>query len=298
MLSGFEGLCGKYGIVSVEPLLKGWSGDKKYVLQGKAGEKYVLRLSDHSLYEKKKNQFDLLQRIGKLGLHCSRPVDFGVAADGAVYMLLSYLEGADGETAVAGMTDREAYLLGAEAGGVLRHLHAVDIPPQELTWWDRYQEKMPRKIAALKACAYTLPMQDQILDYYETHCEIMKERPLVLCHGDYHLGNMIVDHGKVGIIDFDKNGVADPYDDLKPFCWNVMVSAYFETGLIDGYFDGRIPDGFWETLKFYTAESLISHLPWSVKFGRQELATAQKVAGYQMQWYDDFRRVIPAWYKK
>ncbi len=297
MLVGFEKLCEKYGIVKVAPLLKGWSGDKKYVLDN-GREKYILRLSDSGKYEKKKEQFALLQRIGALGLYCSRPVEFGTAPDGTVYMLLSYLEGEDGEEAVAEMTDGEAYRIGLKAGKVLKKLHSVDIPPQKLTWWERYLKKMPRKIEALKACEYKLPMQDTVLRYYEENFEIMKDRPLVLCHGDYHLGNMIVNNGKIGIIDFDKNGVADPYDDFKPFCWNVMVNEYFETGLINGYFDGKIPGDFFPILKFYTIESLVSQLPWSVKFGRTEIETAYKVADNQMKWYGNFELDIPTWYKR
>ena len=297
MLTGFEQLRDKYRIVSVAPLLKGWSGDKKYILKSSDRERYVLRLSNHDLYEKKKQQFELLQKIEPLGLHCSRPVEFGTDADGTVYTLLSYLEGEDGETAVAAFTDQAAYRFGVEAGKCLCKLHSVDISPQERTWWDRYLEKMPRKIAALHACEYKLPMQDLLLDYYETHCEIMKDRPLVLCHGDYHLGNMIVNNGKIGIIDFDKNGIADPYDDLKPFCWNVMVSEYFETGLINGYFGNSVPDDFWRVLKFYTVESLISHLPWAVKFGQQEIKTALEVTDHQMKWYGRFELDVPTWYK-
>ena len=297
-LIGFERLCDKYKIISVEPLLKGWSRDQKYILEDSEGEKYVLRLSNNDLYEKKKNQFDLLKKIELLGLNCSRPIEFGADVNGTVYTLLSYLEGEDGKTAVATLTDEEAQRLGVEAGNCLRKLHSIDIPPQGSTWWDRYLEKMPRKIAALNACEYKLPMQSVILDYYEKHYEIMKDRPLVLCHGDYHLGNMIVNKGKIGIIDFDKNGIADPYDDLKPFCWNVMVSEYFETGLINGYFNSHIPDDFWRILKFYTAESLISHLPWSVQFGQQEIKTALDVADNQMKWYDHFELEIPTWYKE
>ncbi len=298
MLIGFEQLCDKYKIIAVEPLLKGWSRDKKYILRNSEGEKYVLRLSNNDLYEKKKNQFDLLKKIELLGLNCSRPIEFGTKTDGTVYTLLSYLEGENGKTAVAALTDEEAYRLGVEAGNCLRKLHSIDIPMQEFTWWDRYLEKMPRKIAALNACEYKLPMQSAILDYYEKHYKIIKDRPLVLCHGDYHLGNMIVNNGKIGIIDFDKNGIADPYDELNPFCCNVMVSEYFETGLINGYFDNSVPNGFWSVLKFYTAESLISHLPWSVKFGQQEIKTAYEVADNQMKWYGNFELEVPTWYKE
>ena len=140
-------------------------------------------------------------------------------------------------------------------------------------------------------------MQEKILEYYTGHYEIMKERPSVLCHGDYHLGNMVVDNGRLGIIDFDKTGPADPYDDLKPAFWSAAVNEYFETGLINGYFEGRIPDDFWPILKFYTAESIISHLPWAKTFGSEEVRTALDEAERQLQWYGDFELEIPTWYR-
>ena len=235
MFYGFERLCEKYGAVSVKPLLKGWSKDKKYILEAADGHRYLLRLSDKALYEKKREQYELLQRLKQLGLNCSEALEFGASDDGTVYTLLSYLPGVDGKEALAKMTDEEAYRIGLEAGRCLRKLHGIAIPPHEKTWWERYLYKMPKKIAAYEACGYKIPMQEKILEYYKEHYVIMKDRPLVFCHGDYHLGNMIVQNGKIGIIDFDKNGAADPYDDLKPFCWNVMVSEYFETGLINGY---------------------------------------------------------------
>ena len=53
MLYGFERLCEKYGAVSVKPLLKGWSKDKEFILEDVDGHRYLLRLSDKALYEKK-----------------------------------------------------------------------------------------------------------------------------------------------------------------------------------------------------------------------------------------------------
>ena len=92
---------------------------------------------------------------------------------------------------------------------------------------------MEKRIKTLLNCEYKIPMQNDIIQYYKDHCFLMKNRPVCFTHGDYHLGNMIVHDKRIGIIDFDKNQIADPYDDFKPFCWNVMESEYFETGLIE-----------------------------------------------------------------
>ncbi|MGD9887420.1 MAG: phosphotransferase, partial [Bacilli bacterium] len=116
-------------------------------------------------------------------------------------------------------------------------------------------------------------------------------------HGDFHIGNMIINNGHIGIIDFDKNEIADPYDDFKPFCWNVFASPYFETGLINGYFNKQIPENFFPILAVYAAESLISHLPWAIRFGEEEMKVAYQVMDAVFEWYDGFNRLVPTWYK-
>lgn len=64
-------------VLSFKPLDKGWSKDKKYIITTDK-EKYLLRISDISLYEKKKKQFELLQQLERLDINCSRPIAFGV----------------------------------------------------------------------------------------------------------------------------------------------------------------------------------------------------------------------------
>lgn len=287
----------KHPITLMTPLTKGWSKDQKYILTSSDKNHFLLRISDKKLYDKKKKQFEALKHLEKLNIYCSRPLEFGTLTNGDVYILLSYLEGIDGKEAIKALTDEKAYLLGIEAGQALKKLHSIEIPKQEDSWWEKYEIKVEKRITKLLNCEYRIPMQDEIIQYYRNHCFLMKNRPLCFTHGDYHLGNMIVHNGKIGIIDFDKNQIADPYDDFKPFYWNVMESEYFETGLINGYFDNKIPDDFFPVLKYYTSESLITYLPWATTFGEEEIKTAQKVTDFQMLWYDRFKLEIPTWYK-
>ena len=283
-------------VQSLKPLNKGWSKDKKYIITTDK-EKYLLRISDISLYEKKKKQFELLQQLEKLDINCSRPIAFGVLDDKSLYMLLSYLEGEDAETIIPTLSDKEAYNLGLEAGKILQKLHSIKIPKVDFTWRDRYMEKVPRKLKTLKECKYKLPLEDFLVNYFIDKTYLMDNRPLLFSHGDYHAGNMIVHNGKIGIIDFDKNTIADPYDELKPFCWNVFVSEYFETGLINGYFNNQIPEDFFKILKYYSVESLVSQLPWAVQFGEEDIKTAYKVYDAMLEWWGNFNLDIPTWYK-
>ena len=283
----------KYNIKDVKELKSGWSKDKKYILD----DKYLLRISDGSLYNKKKEQFELLKEVDKLSINSSKPIEFGVLDSGDVYMLLSYLDGYNAIDEISKLDNKSAYDLGFEAGLILQKIHSISINKKELSWYDKYVIKMERKINNYLKCEYKISYGDSVIEYYKKHCYLMKNRPLTLTHGDYHLGNMIINNNHIGIIDFDKLGLADPYDEFKPFCWNVMRNEYFETGLINGYFNNKIPEDFFPILKFYTAESLISHITWAVTFGEEEIKTAYEISNLQSIWWDDFKLDIPTWYK-
>ena len=269
---------------------------KKYILTSK-DKKYLLRLSNISLYNKKKEQFELLKKIEKLDINCSRPVEFGKLDEENIYMILTYLEGESCEDVLPRLTNEEAYKLGIEAGQVLQKLHNIPVDTSNMSWKEKYKEKIPRKIKALKECKYKLPLEDFLIDYFISKSYLMEDRPLKFSHGDFHAGNMIVHNGKIGIIDFDKNTISDPYDELKPFCWNVFKSEYFETGLINGYFNNKIPEDFFKILKYYSVESLISQLPWSVQFGEEDIKTAYKVYDAMIKWWGNFNLDVPTWYK-
>ena len=200
-------------VKSIESLNKGWSRDKKYIITTDK-DKYLLRISDISLYEKKKKQFELLKRLEELDINCSRPIGFGKYDEHSIYMVLSYLEGEDAEKVIPTLLDKEAYKLGIEAGKVLQKLHSIPVPEVDYTWKKKYEEKIPRKIKALKECEYKLPLEEFLIDYFISKSYLMDNRPLLFSHADFHAGNMIVNNGKIGIIDFDKNTISDPYDEF------------------------------------------------------------------------------------
>jgi hypothetical protein len=138
---------------------------------------------------------------------------------------------------------------------------------------------------------------ESILSYIEENKHILKGRTKVLTHGDYHLGNMIFNDNKgIGIIDFNKLKEEDPYDDFKPFVWSVRQNKYFESGLINGYFDNNVPSMFFKLLKLYSAEALISHIPWAYTFGKKEIEIGYEIYDLIMKWYDNFKLEIPTWY--
>lgn len=78
--------------VKVEPICKGWSGDKKYYVETKDGICLLLRVSDVSAYDAKKQEFDIMKKMSAAGINMSQPIDFGICEGRkSVYQLLSRL---------------------------------------------------------------------------------------------------------------------------------------------------------------------------------------------------------------
>ena len=60
--------------VKVELIHKGWSNDKKYYVETKEGERRLLRVSDISAYDAKKQEFDIMKKMSAAGLKMSFPM--------------------------------------------------------------------------------------------------------------------------------------------------------------------------------------------------------------------------------
>lgn len=211
-----------------KPLTKGWSNDIKYYVEDFKNQKFLLRISEISLHDKRLSQFKLLKEVSKLGLNTPTPYEFGKLDDGRIYMILSFLEGKDAEEVIPTLDEKKQYELGLEAGKILKKLH--DIPAvSNKSWKDIYEDKISRKIKAAKEAKIKHKHLDLFIDYVLEKKHIIEKNPMKFQHGDYHIGNMIVTNDlNIGIIDFDKADIADPLDDFKPFFGLLINLVYFK----------------------------------------------------------------------
>ncbi len=68
-----------------------------------------------------------------------------------------------------------------------------------------------------------------------------------------------------------------------------QVSPAFASGMIDGYFDDKVPDSFWILLAVYILSNLIGALPWAIPYGEEEVSVMQNQAKEILEWYDDMK---------
>lgn len=284
-------------ITSKTPIDKGWSGDKKYRAVTHDGSVYLLRVAAPERAERKQREFAQMQRVAALGIPMCLPIEFGTCDEG-VYSLQSFIEGYDAEEYIPTLPVQQQYDYGCEAGKILSRIHTIPAPDGAPEWEGRFNAKIDRKIAMYRDCPLKYDADQPFFDYVADNRHLLCGRPQTYQHGDYHIGNMMVDtDGRLVIIDFDRDDYGDPWEEFNRIVWCAQATPMFASGLVDGYFGGSVPMEFWRLLALYICSNTLSSLPWAIPFGEREIATMKNQAAQVLSWYDNMQNPVPTWYR-
>ena len=283
-------------LISKEIINKGWSGDKKYRVSSSDESIYLLRISPLEKHDRRKREFDRMCEVAKLGIPMATPIEFGICDEG-VYTIEGYIEGFDAEEYLPTLSSDTQYSYGLDAGRFLAKIHTIPAPDDIPDWEDRFNAKIDRKIATYQACDLKYERDHLFLKYIEDNRHLLANRPQTYQHGDYHIGNMMIEDGKIVIIDFDRYDFGDPWEEFNRIVWCAQAAPAFASGNVDGYFGGEVPHEFWTLLALYIGSNMLSSIPWAIPFGDQEINTMMHQAREVLDWYDNFNNVVPKWYK-
>lgn len=284
----------------IELVNKGWSNDKKYYIETIDGKRLLLRVTDIAEYDRKKIEFEMMQRVMALGVPMSQPVAFGTCADGkSVYSLLTWCDGKEAEEILPSLTETEQYVLGLKSGEILKKMHSIPAPETQEVWAVRFNRKTDYKIQKYRECGLRFDGDDQIIDYIGKNRKLLENRPQCYQHGDYHVGNMILSpENELSIIDFNRPDFGDPWEEFNRIVWSAAVSPHFATGQLNGYFGGQPPLDFFRLLAFYIASNTLSSIYWAIPFGQSDLDTMMRQSQDVLRWFDNMQNPIPTWYLK
>jgi aminoglycoside phosphotransferase (APT) family kinase protein len=281
--------------VKLEPIHKGWSGDKKFCATDRDGVKHLLRVSPASRHDARKALFGLMEKMAALGVPMCLPEKFGTCEEG-VYTLQSWIDGEDLETLLPSLPEAAHDALGLEARKILKKIHTIPAPATQEDWEARYNRKIDAKIERYRACGLRFEGDGHLLAYLAQNRHLLKNRPQCFQHGDYHVGNMMLENGALKIIDFDRHEFGDPWEEFNSIVWSALASPRFASGQLRGYFDGDPPPGFFKTLALYMACNTLASIPWAIPFGTPEVENMIRRSQDALAWFDNMRNPVPSWY--
>ncbi len=282
--------------IAKQPINKGWSCDKKYCARTADGTKYFLRItSEKNIHYK--DMFDIQQKAAFLDIPVSRPIEFGTYED-SIYIIEQWINGEDARELVPTLSDSQQYTYGFESGEILKKIHSIPAPMTQPEWETRFNAKINRKIEMYKKCPIEFDGTKYLINYIEANRSLLANRPQTFQHGDYHIGNMMIENGKLVIIDFNRYDFGDPWEEFNRIVWCAQISPLFASGMVDGYFENKVPDLFWKLLALYISSNTLGSISWAVPFGEGEIHTMIHQAEEVLDWYNNMKTFVPKWYFK
>lgn len=285
-------------IVEKEKITEGFSSDIKYFIKDKEGNKYLLRVSSLDRYLVKLNEFKFMNELVKQDVNMCKLIEFGICDEG-VYSIWTWIDGTDARDFILTLSKEEQYQYGILAGLELKKIHKVNAPVDAIPWEDRFNKKIDRKLKMYDECPLKYEKGDLFIEYINNNRHLLKDRLNTFQHGDYHIGNMMINKNKeLVVIDFDRDDYGDPWEEFNRLVWSIQVSHEFATGIVDGYFNKKVPEEFWKLLALYMSLNSLSSLPWAIPYGEEEVKIMINQSNEILDWYDDMKRYVPKWYKK
>ncbi|SDC26559.1 Predicted kinase, aminoglycoside phosphotransferase (APT) family [Paenibacillus sp. UNCCL117] len=287
----------------LEQIHKGYSSDGKYIVHDNNGSpQYILRTYSIDQDKNKRLEFSRLKMMEKHDVKCSRPIAIGVLPEQELgYMLVSFIEGNEASEELPLLTKEEQFNIGFQSGLELKKIHQVICPDIMKSWDERMVAKHNRYRMEYTKCGVAIKNEEKLLSFIDDRLYLMKDRPNLFQHDDYHIGNLIVKDGNLsGIIDFNRYDWGDPiHEFVKIGVFSSEVSVPFSVGQIQGYHNYSEPgDEFWQLYSLYLAMTLVSSIVWVLKVKPDELDSMLMKIQRVMDDHDNFELTVPKWYSQ
>ncbi len=296
-------------IIQIEPVMKGFSDDRKFVLTSGTRKRFLLRITesdDARVLEARREMYALMNQL--TGYSSLVPKGYGcwISRDThSCIMIHEYVQGDDGEESLLRYSPKAQYAIGYQAGLELKKIHQLPAPAGLASWYTRKKQKHERYCDVCNREQLTPEELDlePVHRYIADTIDLMKDARQTFQHDDYHPANLIIKNGELaGIIDFNRYDWGDPVHDFyKLAYYSRTISIPFSRGQIDGYFEGYLPPDFWKKYALYNAMSIIPTIVWSSRMASREKyrdvrANAIPLILTLIRDHEGFRSAIPRWY--
>lgn len=281
---------------SYQKIDEGYSEDEKWCVDGI----YLLRFSPQTDIKKLEMQAELINAVHAIDSHIPFVHNIGVFNDKA-YMILDYIDGENGETALPSKSETTQYEIGLQVGKTLKNMHSISAPVGYPSWDETWGNRIARQAPLFEEIVRKNPKYKCILPFIKENLHLLKNRPSSIQHYDFHPGNILIDENRFsGLIDMQKIRYADPFNEFyKMEYFNVQTSKAYSCGVVDGYHNmEEIPFSFWELHRLYAAMHIVSAEVWGHEIAIKQLEKFQGYTRFTLDQFDNFTLDVPKWYNK
>jgi len=264
-------------------------GEQRYCVENADGQRMFLRVSPKEVYDGKKIEHEIMERIYNLGVPTSRPIDLGFCNDGEnAYSLTSWIDGEDLDKVIHLLTEAEQYAIGCKAGLYLQLINSIPAGKTPEEWEIELNGQIDWTVQEYLQCENRFADEKYVLDYLTKNRHLLKNRPQSFLHYDYALRNiMLVNKTEPYVIDYADYGFGDPWREFWFTFWSGSNASHYLTGVINGYFNYSIPELFFPTLRLYVSISMLRC------FIYDGIDAGEKMFSER---YNYLGNSIPAWY--
>lgn len=207
-----------------------------------------------------------------------------------------WIDGIDLRKVIRSKSLEECYRMGVRCGKLLRNIHSSAITTMQGTY--DIDDRIDAWLEVLSCTDGILTRRHSYFPQIHRWRELLRRRyQPTLVHMDYSPKNIMISGDALLVVDWDSCAVADPWLDF----FDKGLALYPErqalnAGMIDGYFCGDIPAGFWPYFKALSVFALLQSAVWAID--RNDIAYVDQIELHVCESYEGFERDIPTWYEK
>ncbi|MED2790248.1 aminoglycoside phosphotransferase family protein [Bacillus wiedmannii] len=287
-------------IVKATVISKGFSFDEKYKIELESGESYFIKVCDFSYFERKQEEYEYMQQLESLHVPMPKLIHFiSLGELNKCVQVFEWIDGLDGEDILRTLSSEEQYSVGKRAGEVLKKIHSVGKHDQSNSWEISIWSKFERYLEALQEYEVDFLNLNTVLGFVENHKDLLKNRPTVFLHDDFHPANIMIDKNEFrAVIDFARFDIGDPIHDFyKVALFTTNISKPFAVGQVHGYCGGEPDLHFWKLYSLYAAMIFPADIVWTNRITSHLIDDMKERLNRIIEDHNQFSSYIPKWYQ-
>ncbi len=242
---------------SFEILEKGGGVSDKIILSKDGAPRFILRITPRNCYAR---TYECIDYLYKKGAPFSRPLcGFRLSGTGDYCLAANWAHGS--ELDVNSMKDRsEIYPFARKLAEALHRLHDIDVTCG--TPCTSMEDEISLYFRTISDIGMEFPFKKEFMDFLRDGSSAGLVYDCSFVHMDLHLHNVVwAQDGQPTLIDYENIMITDCY---REFVYAVSFHGWeediFWLAVIFLYFNGKIPQDFWQKTRFYSVVHLFRML--------------------------------------